>query len=195
MHRPASRKVLLTHLLRIAVVLVAAASATFVAAAPASAVTAVTWPTSGSAYELGDEGSAYCLQVLTTQRNAGTWNGSYLYTGTCNSGWDRQFIFQHIGVLGGKDSWQIHPRYAGANQCLDIPGGTTADSWIQVWSCNGGWQQEFQLRRVGDGSIQINPIYDDACITQGSTYDLPYTTACSYSPHVWPSQSWVLLLY
>jgi hypothetical protein len=198
MHKP-SRQALRKYVLRAAVGLAAVASATFVAASPASAITAVTFPVSGSAYELSDEASPYCMQVPTVQRNPGTWNGTSVSYAVCNAGWDRQFIFEHIGVLGGKDSWRIHPRYAGSNQCLDIPGGTTNDAYIQVWACNGNWQQNFQLRRVGDGSIQINPIYDDACIAQQNpdVYfpGLAYTTACTYSPHIAQNQSWVILLY
>jgi hypothetical protein len=130
-----------------------------------------------------------------------TWNGTPVFTEpTCSSAWNQQFVFEHIGVLNGKDSWRIHPRFPSSGMCLDIPGGTTQDSSIQIWACSGGWQQNFELRRVGDGSIQINPIYDEACITQyrydGPPFDGdPYTTACSYSPHVDRAQSWLLMIY
>jgi Ricin-type beta-trefoil lectin domain/Cellulase (glycosyl hydrolase family 5) len=79
-------------------------------------------------------------------------------------------------------------RGTGSNRCLDVPGlSTTNATFLAIWDCNGGSNQDWKLQ--SDGSLQV---YGNKCL------DVPgHATASGTRVEIWDcngqsNQQWTL---
>jgi hypothetical protein len=123
-----------------------------------------TAPVNGGFFYITNLNSGLCIDVRDGKSEVRTPVQQFhcILTGE----WNQQFVLAHIGTVNGRDAWRIKPRFA-QNKCLDVKDGVTARGQvIQIWDCNNGWQQMFELRPLirNPYIFQISPVYNHWCV-------------------------------
>jgi hypothetical protein len=153
-----------SQLIRAVLTLTLAAAGIFAFDGAASAAPPPFVPVNGAAYYLRQDVSLKCLDVI----GAANVNGARLQRWTCGPQWNQQFLFTDPDTPSGVLSWRIRPRYS-PGKCLDVTGG----SWnpgtpLQIWDCNSGWQQRFQVIQgwsfLPYTTYYLKAIYINLCI-------------------------------
>jgi hypothetical protein len=114
--------------------------------------------TIGSAY-----GSNLCLDINRGEQSSWRYD-SNLEVWPCHGEENQQFSLQPYAVEGTSTIFTIQ----ALGRCLDIDMGFVED-WthqtnVQLYSCNGGINQQFRLQPVGGGWFTIVSAMDGRCL-------------------------------
>ncbi|BCY09003.1 RICIN domain-containing protein [Actinoplanes sp. L3-i22] len=85
--------------------------------------------------------------------------------------------------------FQIYNKAYG--QCVDVPGGSTADSvQLRIWPCNGTDAQKWWLEDIGLGATRFRNVHSNKCIDVRGNSQSPFAVVQQYTCNSTFAQQW-----